>query len=128
MIVAYSVHWHSFQVCLNFFLPHSITNSQLFLAERGYTYVCMTHVLLEELSSPGCHNCKAFEEYWHTIEKQYPQVEYKNVSILTPEGQALAVKHGIFASPGIVINGELFSTGGVNKDDFLKKITELLAS
>ncbi len=87
----------------------------------------MSEVILQELSSPGCHNCKAFEEYWATIMKDYPQVKYSNVSILTPEGQALAVQHGIFASPGIVLNGELFSTGGVNKNDFLKKIKELSA-
>lgn len=82
----------------------------------------MSEIVLEELSSPGCHNCKVFEEYWHTVEKDFPSVKYQNVSILTPEGQALAVRHGIFASPGIVINGELFSTGGINKEEFLKKI------
>ena len=85
----------------------------------------MAEVILQELSSPGCHNCKAFEEYWHSIEKDFPNVRYQNVSILHPDGQALAIKHGIFASPGIVLNGELFSTGGVDKVKFLEKIREL---
>lgn len=85
----------------------------------------MAEVMLQELSSPGCHNCKAFEEYWRSIEKDFPAVKYQNVSILEPEGQALAIKHGIFASPGIVLNGELFSTGGVDRSRFLAKIKEL---
>jgi len=85
----------------------------------------MGSILLQELSSPGCHNCKAFDEFWHSVEKDFPNVTYKNVSILDAEGQELAVKHGIFSSPGIIINGELFSTGGVNKDAFLAKIKEL---
>ena len=87
----------------------------------------MAAVVFKELSSPGCHNCKALEEFWHTIEKDYPSVTYQNVSILTPEGQELAVKYSIFASPGVILNDELFSTGGVDKDLFTKKLTELSA-
>lgn len=85
----------------------------------------MKDVLLEELSSPGCHNCAAFKEFWETESKNWPQVTFKEVSIIDPAGQELVQKHQIFASPGILLNGELFSTGGVNKDDFIKKLTEL---
>jgi len=88
----------------------------------------MATVVFKELSSPGCHNCKALEEYWHTIEKDFPNVTYQNVSILTPEGQELAVKYGIFASPGVILNDELFSTGGVDKEKFRQKLTELSSS
>lgn len=85
----------------------------------------MKDVLLEELTSPGCHNCAAFKEFWEAEAKNWPNVKFVDQSILTPEGQALVQRHQIFASPGIIINGELFSTGGVNKDDFIKKLTEL---
>lgn len=85
----------------------------------------MKDIILEELSSPGCHNCKAFEEFWHSIEKDWPNVSYKNVSIITPEGQEIAQKHMIFASPGIIINGELWATGGFDKEKFITRITEL---
>lgn len=87
----------------------------------------MKEILLEELSAPGCHNCKAFEEFWSSIEKEWPNVTYKNTSVTTPEGQELAQKHMIMASPGIVINGELFSTGGVDQKEFLEKLKELSA-
>ncbi|MBI5817214.1 MAG: thioredoxin family protein [Candidatus Yonathbacteria bacterium] len=85
----------------------------------------MKPITLEELSSPGCHNCKAFEEFWHSIEKNWPNVIYKNVSIMAPEGQELAQKHMIFASPGIILNGELWATGGFDRDKFITRITEL---
>lgn len=85
----------------------------------------MKPVTLEELSSPGCHICKSFEEFWHSIEKEWPNVTYKNISVVTPEGQALAGKHMIFASPGILLNGELFSTGGFDRNKFLQKLKEV---
>lgn len=82
-------------------------------------------ILLEEVTSPGCHNCAEFKSFWESIKSDWPQVTYKEVSITTKEGQELIQKHQIFASPGIIVNGELFSTGGVKKDDFLKKLSEL---
>jgi glutaredoxin len=85
----------------------------------------MEQVHLQELSSPGCTHCAAFREFWHSIEKDWPNVKFEDVSILTPEGQELAGKHMIFASPGIIINGELFSTGGVSKDKFIEKLKVL---
>ena len=87
----------------------------------------MKPIVLEELSSPGCHNCKAFEEFWHKIESQFPNVSYKNVNVITPEGTEMAGKYMILSSPGIVINGELFSTGGVNQEKFIAKLKELSA-
>ena len=37
----------------------------------------------------------------------------------------MAGKYMILTSPGIVINGELFSTGGVNQEKLINKIKEL---
>ena len=85
----------------------------------------MREVILVELSAPGCIHCKDFQEFWRGIEKDWPQVKFREISVTTPEGQELAGKHMIFASPGIILNGELFSTGGVNKDQFLTKLKEL---
>ena len=85
----------------------------------------MKPVLLEELVSPGCHICKAFEEFWHIIEKDWPSVTYKKVDVTSPEGQEMAGKYMIFASPGIILNGELFATGGFDKNKFVDKLKEL---
>jgi alkyl hydroperoxide reductase subunit AhpF len=52
-------------------------------------------------------------------------VEYKNISVVSPEGQEMVQKYMIMASPGIIINGELFSTGGFNRDKVVAKLKEL---
>lgn len=85
----------------------------------------MSEIQVVELSSPGCHNCAAFKEFWETEQANWPNVHFKEVSLIDPEGQELVQKHQIFASPGIIINDELFSTGGVNQSDFKAKLTEL---
>lgn len=85
----------------------------------------MRPVLLEELVSPGCHICKQFEVFWHSIEKDWPNVNYKKVDILMPEGQAMAQKYMIFASPGIMLNGELWATGGFDRKKFVEELAAL---
>lgn len=82
-------------------------------------------IVLEELTSPGCAHCAEFAEFWHSIEKDWPNVAFREISITTLEGQEMAAKYGIFASPGIVLNGNLFSTGGVNKEKFVNTLKEL---
>lgn len=88
----------------------------------------MKDIVLEELSSPGCHNCEAFKAFWEEEKKNWPNVTFKDVSIITPEGQEMVQKYQIFASPGIIINGELFSTGGINKNEFLAKLKAVSAT
>lgn len=82
-------------------------------------------IILQEVSAPGCKICKQFEEFWHSIEKDWPHVTYQNIDVTTPEGQALAQKYMIFASPGIIINGELWATGGFDREKFINKLKEL---
>ena len=86
----------------------------------------MKEIMLEELSAPGCQICKQFEEFWHSIEGQFPNVKYKNISVASPEGMEMAGKYEIFASPGIIINGVLWATGGFDKEKFVAKLKELL--
>ena len=85
----------------------------------------MAKILVQELSSPGCVHCAEFEKFWHSIEKDWPNVAYQKTDITTPEGQELIHKYMIFASPGIIVNGELFSTGGFHKEKFIEKLKEL---
>jgi len=48
-----------------------------------------------------------------------------DVFLETPEGEELAGKYMVFASPGIIVNGELFATGGFDRDKFTAKLKEL---
>lgn len=79
------------------------------------------------LTSPGCHNCEEFKAFWETIKTDWPNVSFNEISITDPDGQKLIQKHMILASPGLLFNGELFSTGGVNQDEFVSKLKELSA-
>lgn len=82
-------------------------------------------ILLELLVAPGCHICRQFEEFWKTAQSDWPNVEFKKYDVTAPEGQALAQKFMIFASPGIILNGELWATGGFDKNKFINKLKEL---
>lgn len=85
----------------------------------------MHNVSLEVLTSPGCTHCHEFLEFWKTESTKWPNVTMKEISIITPEGQEMVGKHQIFASPGILVNGEVFATGGFNKDKFTQKLQEV---
>jgi len=37
----------------------------------------------------------------------------------------MVTTHGIMSSPGIIVNGELFSSGGLDKEKLLEKLKAL---
>ena len=78
------------------------------------------------LTMVGCHNCEAVKKIFDEIMPDYQdKVTVEEINITTPEGQELVSKHSVFASPGIIINDELFSTGGVDKDKLIEKLQTL---
>lgn len=85
----------------------------------------MKEISLIVLTSPGCTHCQHFLEFWRNEQVYFEHVKMEEVSILTEEGQALVREHGVFASPGIIIGGELFSTGGYNESEFRKRLKML---
>ncbi|TSC67937.1 MAG: Uncharacterized protein G01um101466_603 [Parcubacteria group bacterium Gr01-1014_66] len=85
----------------------------------------MKDIALDVLASPGCRVCRQFEEFWHSIEKDWPHVTFRHIEVTTREGQEMAQKYMILASPGIILNNELWATGGFDKEKFLKKLKAL---
>jgi len=74
----------------------------------------------------GCHNCAAAKKIFDEIMPEFKdKVEVKEIDIASPEGQELVQKYSIMASPGIVIDGELFSTGGVSKEKLIEKLKSI---
>lgn len=89
----------------------------------------MAKVKVIEVSTPGCVHCAEAKKFLdEEIKPKFSDVEIENVSVLDPKGQELVSKYMIFASPGIIINDELFSTGGIDKAKFTKKIQDLLTA
>lgn len=85
----------------------------------------MKPVSLEAVSTANCQICLVFDEFWHSIEKDWPNVTYRKIDATSEEGQTLVAKHMIMASPGILINGILMSVGGFNKEKIIQRLKEL---
>ncbi|KKU34858.1 MAG: Glutaredoxin 2 (Modular protein) [Candidatus Azambacteria bacterium GW2011_GWB1_46_27] len=79
-----------------------------------------------ELSTPGCVHCaeakKILEE---KIRPNFPDVEIEYIDMLTEKGMEMVQKYGIMSSPGIIINGELFASGGLSEQKLVEKIKSL---
>ena len=88
----------------------------------------MTSVQLDVVATPGCQICRAFEDFWHSIEKDWPNVIFRRLDLTTSnEAQAMVSKNMVFASPAIFFNGELWATGGFDRKKFIDKLKELSA-
>ena len=77
------------------------------------------------LTMAGCHNCAAAKKIFDEVLPDFPDVEVEEIDMATPEGQKLVQEYSVMASPGIVIDGELFSTGGVDREKLIEKLKSL---
>jgi hypothetical protein len=82
-------------------------------------------ISLISVSVPGCVECRRFEEHWEQMKTEFPNVEYKSISAISPKGQELVSKHSIMMSPGIIVNGNLFAVGGVDTEKLKARLQEL---
>lgn len=80
---------------------------------------------IQFLTMTGCHNCEAAKKVFDEIIPDFPNAEVEEIDMMTEKGQKLVQKYSIMASPGIVINGGLFSTGGVDRKKLLEKLKSL---
>ena len=82
-------------------------------------------IKIQELSTPGCSSCASAKELLEKeIKPNFPEVEVEYIDMITEQGQKMVLKYGIMSSPGIIVNGELFSIGRLDKDKLIKKIKE----
>ncbi len=73
----------------------------------------------------GCVHCSQAKGILKKIKSDYPNLSVSEVDIITPKGQKLVGKYGIMSSPGIIINGKLFSMGGTTEKELRKKLDGL---
>ena len=86
----------------------------------------MAKIKIQEVTSPGCSHCAAAKKILEgEIKPQFPDVEIEYIDMMTEQGQKMIQDYGIMSSPGIIINGELFSVGGLDKDKLIEKIKSL---
>ncbi len=77
------------------------------------------------LTIAGCHNCAEVKKSIAELKPEFSQLELEEIDMTTPKGQELVQKYQVMASPGIIINGELFSTGAVGKEKLRKKFKDV---
>lgn len=68
------------------------------------------------VTSQSCSHCMQAKDALDRIAKDMPNLQVEVVDLLKPEGMELAQKHGIMASPGIIINGKLAFQGGATEE------------
>ena len=83
-------------------------------------------IKIQEVSAPGCSSCAQAKEILEKeIKPKFPDVKVEYIDMLSEKGREMVQKYQIMSSPGIVVNGELFSSGHLNKDELIKKIEYL---
>lgn len=86
----------------------------------------MGKIKIQELSVTGCAQCAAAQQILEEeIKPEFPEVEIEYIDLLSDEGQKMAAEYGVMSSPGIIVNGEVFSVGGLKKGKLVEKIQSL---
>lgn len=63
----------------------------------------------------GCVHCARTKELLKKLRPDYPELVIEEIDMTTPKGRELVSRYGIMSSPGVIINGELFSMGGTTE-------------
>ncbi len=80
---------------------------------------------LQLLTSSGCGHCAEAKKILEEIKPDFPELEIEEVDMTTDEGQEMLGKYMVMSSPGVIINGELFSQGGLDKAKLVEKLESL---
>lgn len=76
---------------------------------------------------PGdCAHCTVLGPVLEKLQKEFDGLEVEYIDMATEQGQRLVQFHGIMASPGILIDGKLFASGGATEADLRKEIRKSL--
>lgn len=82
-------------------------------------------IKLTLVTREGCSHCAQTKELLKRIGPEYPELAVTEVDMITLQGQELIAKYGIMSSPGIIINGEIFSMGGTTEKELRDKFAKL---
>lgn len=82
-------------------------------------------ITVQLVISPGCTHCAEVRRVLEELKPKYSAMQVEEIDATTEKGMELVVKYSIMASPGTIINGELFASGGINKGDLIKKLDSI---
>ena len=76
---------------------------------------------IDLLTIPGCAHCANAKALLAKIKPDYPELEIVEHDIT--EEPELAEKYALMSAPGVVIDGELAFTGGIDEDKLRARLT-----
>lgn len=82
-------------------------------------------IKLTLVTREGCVHCAQTKEILKKIKPEFPELAIEEIDMTSPKGQELIAKYSIMASPGIIINDELFSMGGTTEKELQDKFAKL---
>lgn len=80
---------------------------------------------LQFLTMPGCEHCAKGKKILDEVLPQFPNVEFEEIDMTTEKGQEMVQEYRVMSSPGIIIDGELFSSGCPDKEKLIEKLKSL---
>jgi hypothetical protein len=66
------------------------------------------------LTQGDCAMCEHAKEVLARVGADHP-LEVDEVALATPEGQELALRHGVLFAPGVLLDGEAFAYGRLSE-------------
>jgi hypothetical protein len=87
--------------------------------------ISMRSITLSLLTSPSCIRCEEFIAFWSEISSDYPHVLLRELPVLSPEGQAFALRHRVLSAPAVAIEDELVAFGAIDKERFVARLQAL---
>lgn len=84
-------------------------------------------IKIQFLTAPGCMECERAKVVFQEVKKKFPylKLQIEEIDVTSLKGLKLAVEHSVMSNPGIIINGKLFSTGHLDRENFFAKILSL---
>ncbi len=79
-------------------------------------------IRIQFLTSQNCSECLEAKQILKEAKAKYPDLKVEEYDVMGIRGLELAVKYGIMANPGVIINDELFSVGSLDKEKLFEKI------
>jgi glutaredoxin len=79
----------------------------------------MPNIML--LVSPSCGACPSAKSVWKQLRVKY-SFSYREVDITTPDGQELANRHSVRATPATIIDGRLTFIGVPSRESAEKAL------
>ena len=80
-------------------------------------------ITIEFITSLGCIECEKAKQILQEAKSAYRNIAIKEIDVMSQKGISLVTKYGIMASPGIIINDELFSVGKLEKQKLFERIS-----